>query len=161
MKNKSHRGLLNPIPWGTKLAYAFPALALAVIGIPVYVFLPKFYTDTIGISISTVGILLLTARLFDALTDPLIGYLSDSISTAFGRRRPFIAFGAVGLSISILFLFIPPVSSGVDLVFHFGFWLFALFFFWTLITIPYDSLGPELTTDYHERTTLFGLLFWL
>lgn len=40
--------------------------------------------------------------------------------------------------------------------FYFGFWLFVLFFFWTLITIPYESLGPELTPDYHERTSLFA-----
>jgi GPH family glycoside/pentoside/hexuronide:cation symporter len=141
----------------TKFAYALPAMSLAVVGIPVYVFIPKFYTDTMGISISTVGLLLLIVRLFDAFTDPVIGYLSDSVSTPFGRRRPFIAIGALGLSVAILFLFIPPVASGTDLTFYFGFWLFALFFFWTLITIPYESLGPELTTNYHERTTLFGL----
>lgn len=157
MENASHTAPSQSISWATKLAYAFPALTLAVIGIPVYVFLPKFYTDTMGINISAIGILLLTVRLFDAVTDPVIGYVSDSVSTAFGRRRPFIALGAVGLSISIIFLFIPPVSSGSDVTFHFGFWLFSLFFFWTLITIPYESLGPELTTDYHERTTLFGL----
>jgi len=46
--------------------------------------------------------------------------------------------------------------SGSSLTFYFGFWLFALFFFWTVITIPYESLGPELTTDYHERTSLFA-----
>ncbi len=99
----------------------------------------------------------MVVRIFDALTDPVIGYVSDSISTRFGRRRPFIAFGAVGLSISVLFLFIPEVSSGTNLTLYFGFWLFALFLFWTLVTIPYESLGPELTTNYHERTTLFGL----
>ena len=46
--------------------------------------------------------------------------------------------------------------SGSSLTFYFGFWLFALFFFWTVITIPDESLGPELTTDYHERTSLFA-----
>lgn len=148
---------VSSIPWITRIAYALPALALAVIGIPVYVFLPKFYTDTIGIDISTVGFLLLAVRLFDAVTDPVIGYLSDKSATVFGRRRPFMAFGALGLSLSLLFLFIPPASPRVDPVFRFGFWLFALFFFWTLVTIPYESLGPELTKDYHERTTLFGL----
>ncbi|MEH0019381.1 MAG: glycoside-pentoside-hexuronide (GPH):cation symporter [Desulfobacter sp.] len=150
------------LAWGVKLSYALPALALAVIGIPIYVFLPKFYTDTVGISISTVGILLLIVRLFDAVTDPVIGYVSDSVSTAFGRRRPFIALGAAGLSISLWFLFVPPVSSGAEATgispaYYFGFWLFALFFFWTLITIPYESLGPELTPNHHERTGLFGL----
>ncbi len=145
------------LPWSIRLAYAFPALALAVIGIPIYVYLPKFYTDTIGIPISVVGGLLLGVRLFDGVTDPIIGHLSDTITTPWGRRRPFIGLGAFGLGIAMLFLFIPPGSPGEDQVFRFGFWLFALFFFWTLVTIPYESLGPELTADYHERTTLFSL----
>ncbi len=157
MTIETEKSPYRPLPWITRFSYAFPAMALAVIGIPVYVYLPKFYSDTMGISISAVGIILMVVRIFDALTDPVIGYASDRISTRFGRRRPFIALGAVGLSISILFLFIPPVSSGINLTLYFGFWLFALFLFWTLVTIPYESLGPELTTNYHERTTLFGL----
>ncbi|MGM0654882.1 MAG: MFS transporter [Thermodesulfobacteriota bacterium] len=139
-----------------KLAYALPALPLAVIGIPVYVFLPKFYTDTIGLDISTIGILLLVVRVFDAVTDPVIGYVSDKTPGPFGRRKPYIGIGALGLALSILFLFRPMDLSGSSLTFYFGFWLFALFFFWTVITIPYESLGPELTTDYHERTSLFA-----
>lgn len=145
------------ISWPDKFAYALPALSLAVIGIPVYVFLPKFYTDTIGLSISTVGILLMAVRLFDAVTDPVIGYLSDRTTSRFGRRRPYIAFGSVGLAVTILFLFKPPVLSGEMVGIYFGFWLFALFFFWTLVAIPYESLGPELTRDYHERTALFSV----
>lgn len=144
------------LPLGKKLVYAAPAIPLAVIGIPVYVFLPKFYTDTIGLSITTVGFLLMAVRLFDALTDPVIGYLSDRTVSRFGRRKPYIALGALGLSVSILFLFRPPDLSVDSLNFYFGGWLFALFFFWTMITIPYESLGPELTPDYHERTSLFA-----
>jgi len=139
-----------------KLAYALPAIPLAVIGIPVYVFLPKFYTDTIGLDISTIGILLMAVRVFDAVTDPVIGYLSDKTAGPFGRRKPYIGVGAPGLALSILFLFRPMDLSGSSLTLYFGFWLFALFFFWTLITIPYESLGPELTADYHERTSLFA-----
>jgi GPH family glycoside/pentoside/hexuronide:cation symporter len=145
------------ISWPDKLAYALPALSLAIIGIPVYVFLPKFYTDTIGLSMSTVGILLMAVRLFDAVTDPVIGYLSDRTTSRFGRRKPYIALGSVGLAVSILFLFKPPVLSGKMLGIYFGFWLFALFFFWTLVAIPYESLGPEMTPDYHERTALFSV----
>ncbi len=147
----------NPLPWPLKFAYAIPALPLAVIGIPVYVFLPKFYTDTIGLDIALVGILLMAVRLFDAVTDPVIGYLSDRTQTVFGRRKPYIALGAAGLALSVIFLFQPPVLEGSLLNLYFGFWLFALFFFWTLITIPYEALGPELTPDYHERTALFAL----
>lgn len=157
MKNTSISGRSRQVTWGDTFAYALPALALAVIGIPVYVFLPKFYTDTIGVSISTVGALLMAVRLFDAVTDPVIGYVSDRTSSAFGRRRPYIAGGALGLAVSILFLFQPPELPGEQIALYFGFWLFALFFFWTLITIPYESLGPEMTTDYHERTVLFSV----
>ncbi|MCG8549454.1 MAG: MFS transporter [Desulfobacterales bacterium] len=139
-----------------KLAYALPAIPLAVIGIPVYVFLPKFYTDTIGLDISTIGILLMAVRIFDAFTDPVIGFLSDKTPGPFGRRKPYICIGALGLALSILFLFRPMVLPGRPLACYFGFWLFTLFFFWTLITIPYESLGPELTPDYHERTSLFA-----
>ena len=156
MNSKFDRKDTRTLSWGDKFAYAVPALPLAIIGIPVYVFLPKFYTDTIGLSISTVGILLMAVRLFDGVTDPIIGYLSDRTASRFGRRKPYIALGAMGLSISILFLFRPPVFSESALNYYFGFWLFTLFFFWTLITIPYESLGPELTRDYHERTSLFA-----
>lgn len=156
MNRKSNSNDTGILSWGDKFAYAIPALPLAIIGIPVYVFLPKFYTDTVGLSISTVGILLMAVRLFDGLTDPVIGYLSDKTSSRFGRRKPYIASGALGLSISILFLFRPPVLWGSALNVYFGFWLFTLFFFWTLIAIPYESLGPEMTPDYHERTSLFA-----
>jgi GPH family glycoside/pentoside/hexuronide:cation symporter len=152
--NKSHPGAL---PLTQQLAYALPALPLALIGIPIYVYLPKFYTDTMGMGLSTVGMLLLGVRLFDALTDPVIGYLSDTTKSRLGRRRPYIAGGSVGLAISIIFLFNPPEMNGPAMAIYFGGWLFALFFFWTLVTIPYESLGPELTSDYHQRTALFSL----
>ncbi len=120
-----------------KLAYALPAMPLAVIGIPVYVFLPKFYTDTIGLDISTIGILLMAVRVFDAVTDPFIGYLSDKTAGPFGRRKPYIGIGSLGLALSVLFLFRPMDLSGSSLTLYFGFWLFALFFFWY---INYDPI---------------------
>ncbi len=156
MNSRSNKTNTGNLPWAEKFAYALPAIPLAVIGIPVYVFLPKFYSDTIGLNISTIGILLMAVRVFDAVTDPVIGYLSDRTTGRFGRRKPYMALGASGLAVSILFLFRPLDISGSTLTVYFGFWLFALFFFWTLITIPYESLGPELTPDYHERTSLFA-----
>jgi GPH family glycoside/pentoside/hexuronide:cation symporter len=156
MNSNHKRDRILYLSLGDKVAYALPAIPLAVIGIPVYVFLPKFYTDTFGLSITTVGVLLMAVRLFDALTDPLIGYLSDRTKGRFGRRKPYMAAGSVGLAVSIVFLFSPPELSSELMAVYFGFWLFILFLFWTIITIPYESLGPELTPDYHERTSLFA-----
>ncbi|MFZ5570298.1 MAG: MFS transporter [Thermodesulfobacteriota bacterium] len=139
-----------------KLAYALPALALAVVGIPVYVYIPKFYTDTVGVDMALTGLLLMAVRIFDAVTDPLIGHVSDRTSSRFGRRRPYMILGALGLTLAMLFLFNPPLSLPVPPAIWFGFWMFALFLFWTLATVPYEALGPEITFDYHERTELFS-----
>ncbi len=141
----------------TKISYALPAFTLAVIGIPIYVYIPKFYTDTLGVPIAAAGILLLSIRLFDAATDPLIGIISDNAKTRFGRRRPMILAGAVCVSISILFLFNPPRTGITQATVWFGIWVFLLFLSWTIITVPYESLGPELTFDYNERTSLFSM----
>ena len=140
-----------------KIAYATPAFALAVVGIPVYVYIPKFYTDVVGINITILGYLLFSVRLFDAFTDPAIGYISDRTQTSFGRRRPYIAIGSIFVAITMYLLFSPPVASpGFETVW-FGVCIYALFFFWTIVTVPFESLGPEITFDYHERTSLFGL----
>ena len=140
-----------------KLAYASPAFTLAVVGIPVYVYIPKFYTDVVGIHIGMLGFILMAVRIFDAVTDPLLGYLSDRTRTPFGRRRPYVALGALVLAVSLVLLFNPPAGSPTFETWWFGICIFSLFLFWTAVAVPYESLGPELTFDYHERTGLFGL----
>ena len=147
----------NAIPFAKKLAYASPAFALAVVGIPVYVYLPKFYSDVVGMNIAVVGSVLLGARMFDSVTDPLFGWLSDHTRTPFGRRRPYMAIGAILLAVAIVFLFNPPHASPHTATLWFSVGIFALFLFWTTVVVPYESLGPEITLDYHERTRLFGL----
>jgi glycoside/pentoside/hexuronide:cation symporter, GPH family len=148
---------MKKLSWTQKTAYAAPAFALAVVGIPVYVYIPKFYTDVIGVHVSAMGIILLIVRLFDAVTDPAIGLISDRIRTPFGRRRPFIALGALLTGVAILLLFNPPHLDPDTATAWFMVLIFLLFLFWTVIIVPYESLGPELTFDYDERTTLFGM----
>ncbi len=141
-----------------KMAYSAPAFALAVVGIPVYIYLPKFYTDVVGVHISALGVILLVVRLFDAFTDPVIGLVSDRLHTPMGRRRPFIAVGAVFTVLAIAFLFNPPEAMGANAAgVYFMALIFALFLFWTVVIVPYESLGPELTFDYNERTALFSM----
>ena len=148
---------LGHVPVLKKLAYAAPAFALAVVGIPIYVYLPKFYTDVVGIDIAALGTILASVRIFDAVTDPLMGYISDRTVSRFGRRRPYIAAGAVFVALFIYLLFNPPQGSPSFETFWFGICSYALFLVWTVVTVPYESLGPELTFDYDERNALFGL----
>ncbi len=145
------------VSWSQRIAYGLPAFALAVVGIPVYVYLPKFYSDVVGIDIALMGLVLLGVRLFDAVSDPVIGLISDRTVSRFGRRRPYIMVGGIGVALSMFFLFTPSQSSAIDPLWWFTIWIFALFVFWTLVTVPYESLGPEISLDYTERTTLFAV----
>ena len=79
----------------TLLAYALPAFVLALPTIPVYVFLPAFYGDQLGLGLATTGLVLLVARIFDTVTDPVIGVLCDRYAWRGSRRKPWIAAGAI------------------------------------------------------------------
>ncbi|WP_255414644.1 MFS transporter [Spiribacter halobius] len=133
----------------TVLLYGLPALPLAVMGIPMYVFLPGFYSETLGLG--AVGVALLVARLWDVVTDPLIGSLGDRLQTRWGRRRPLIAAGTPLLLVSAWALFRPP--EDVTLVYLLG-WGLAAYLGWTLMSLPYTAWGAELSEDYDERASL-------
>ena len=131
------------------LLYGLPALPLAVMGIPMYLFLPGFYGQTLGLT--AVGVALLVARLWDVITDPLIGSLGDRINTRWGRRRPLIAAGTPILLVSAWALFQPP--EGVTLS-YLLLWGLAAYLGWTMISLPYTAWGAELSTDYDQRANL-------
>lgn len=131
------------------LLYGLPALPLAVMGIPMVIFLPGLYGQTLGLA--TVGIALLVARLWDVITDPLIGSLGDRINTRWGRRRPLIAAGTPILLISAWALFQPPESVTLS---YLLLWGLAAYLGWTMITLPYTTWGAELSADYDQRANL-------
>ncbi len=145
------------LPAAVRIAYGAPAFALAAIGIPIYVYLPKFYTDVVGVSVGAVGAILLAARLFDAVTDPLIGSISDRTRTRIGRRRPYLLGAAPPLALTLYMVFSPPPVTVELATWWFAAGVFAVFLFWTIIVVPYEALGPELSFDYDERTSLLGL----
>ena len=98
-----HHGLPAIQIWG----YSAGNFGFALLGLVVAVNLQFFYTDFVGLSAGLVAWSLLFARLFDSITDPLMGYLSDRTNTRWGRRRPFIVGAAIPLAIAFYFLFTP------------------------------------------------------
>lgn len=146
-----------PLSRRIRLAYSLPGLFLSVVGVPLFIYIPKFYTDVVGVNMTILGGIILTARIVDALTDPAVGLISDRTSSRFGRRRPFMALGAIGLSLFLILLYIPPHTSSALATWWFGISLILLTLFWTIVEVPWESLGPELTFDYDQRTGLFAL----
>ena len=129
-------------------AYGFLGLPLAMAALPIYVHVPKFYSETVGLSLATVGALLLAARLLDALQDPLLGWWSDRRSHRAGGRWTFVAAGAAGLALGMLALFNPPRGSGA------GWLLLSLAIVYTafsLATISYQAYGAEISQAPRDR----------
>jgi GPH family glycoside/pentoside/hexuronide:cation symporter len=138
----------------TLLAYAAPGLALAIPTLPVYVHLPYLYGDLLGIGLAATGMILLSARAFDMVSDPAIGYLSDRVATRWGRRKPWILAGAPIAAVALVMLLDPPDGAGAGYLL----WcLLALYAGWTLIAVPYTAWGAELSGSYHERTRITSL----
>ena len=112
----------------------------------------------LGMNPALVGLLGALPRLTDAVTDPLMGYISDNTRSKWGRRRPFIFCGAIAVAVVFTLLWqLPPGKSE-----GWYFWYFlagSLIFFlaYTVYATPWVALGYELTPDYHERTRLMGV----
>lgn len=150
--------MLHPrVPNLRRVAYAAPALPLAAIALLLNAFLPKLYTDSFGVGVGFVATVALAVRVFDAITDPLIGFLSDRTPGPFGRRRPWIVGAAVPLAASVYLVFTPQSASGVAPMWWWTMGIFAVTLFWTAVTIPYEAHGASLSMDYDERTDLLGL----
>lgn len=130
--------------FGFSVAYTIPAFFLMI-----------FLTDVAGIPPALVGTVLLVAKIWDAVIDPFIGHLSDRLQTGWGRRRPFLLWFAVPFGLSFYLLWLVPAASSL-------FWqalvvMGVVIFFITnfsLLSVPYNSLAPEMTRDYNERTRL-------
>ena len=120
----------------------------------------NYLTDTVGIAAGMAGTIIMIGKLWDAVTDPVIGFVSDRTSTRWGRRRPFILFGSVPLFITMVIMFTNPGLEGRTALFIWGVTAFCLLCLaYTIVNIPYSSLTPELTRDFHERTILNGYRF--
>ena len=144
-------------------SYGAPAFPLALVGLPMAVYLPAVYADTdgFGLTLGAVGLILTLSRLTDVITDPLIGFISDRLKTRWGRRKPFILLGTPLYALGIWLLFVPPVEFTEvqlwGLSFNSGYpYLFVMvtlvYLGSTIKDLPYVAWGAELSQNYNERT---------
>jgi Na+/melibiose symporter-like transporter len=133
--------------------YGLPNLPFSFVGLPLALYLPRFYSQELALDLAAVGLVIAACRITDVVTDPLIGTLSDRWQTRFGRRKPWIIAGIPLLMISMWQLFVP--SGTPSLWYLFG-WVALLYLAFTLISLPYNAWGAELSKDYAERSRVTG-----
>ena len=128
----------------TIYAHGTLGLPLAVIGYPLAIWIPAHYAGGLGISLATVGTILMLARLTDVVTDPIMGELSDRWRTRFGRRRPWLLLGAPVMMYGVYKLFIPEGEVGIA---YFLGYLTLFFVGSTMIALPHRAWGCLLYTS--------------
>jgi GPH family glycoside/pentoside/hexuronide:cation symporter len=117
----------------------------------------NYLTDTVGLAAGLAGIAVGIGKVWDAVSDPLMGYISDRTRSRWGRRRPYLLFGSFVWFMAMILMFTNPGLRSPEARFV---WAAAAFCFlstaYTVVNVPYSSLTPELTKDYHERSSLNG-----
>jgi len=114
-----------------------------------------FLTDVVGIAPAVAGIAILIGRTWDYLNDPLIGHISDRTRSRWGRRRPFLLFGALPFALAFMLMWYrPPFESQVALAAYYSVAYVLFDAAATFVYMPYFALTPELTENYDERTSL-------
>lgn len=151
MSNDSAQGLTTRGLW----FFAAAALPTAMLNVPLAAYLPPFYAQHVGISVGMIGVIFMVARIWDVVTDPLMGALTDGTHSRWGRRRPWIAASAPLLVLSLWALFFPPQGAG-------GLWLIASLFAVTaantMLSITHTAWSADIATGYHDRSRIQGAM---
>ena len=122
------------------------------------------YAKYFGVSLATISMVLLISRIFDAVTDPLIGYFSDSYQKKFGTRKPFILCGGLLFIVSGYFLYVPVDPDSVDgytvvSTPYFLFWFLLFYLTWTVLEIPHLAWASELSPSSNAKNKIYSLRY--
>ncbi|MEE4277037.1 MAG: MFS transporter [Halieaceae bacterium] len=138
---------------GTLAAYGSLAFPLAGAFIALQVIVPTFYAQALGLKLAAVGGILLAARLWDLVTDPVVGYLSDHTPARFGRRKIWVIASAPLIALSVWLLFNPPDGIGNRFLLLAT---LAIYIAGTMSIVPMNAWGAEISESYHQRSRISG-----
>lgn len=141
------------LPLTTVLAFSSAAVPLAVLGLALGVFLPRYFAGHIGISLLAVGAAFTIVRLIDIAFDPMIGTLMDRTRTPIGRYRPWVIAGAPVMMLGAYKLFNPPADAGE---FYLIVWLLVIYAALSIVSLAHAAWASSIATSYDERSRIYG-----
>jgi glycoside/pentoside/hexuronide:cation symporter, GPH family len=151
----------SQVPFGQKVAFGVGMLANqmfpAILGIFMVVLI-----QNLGFPGWMLGVIYFLPRVFDALTDPIMGFITDNTKSKWGRRRQYVFIGAILTGLSFILMWQLYKENSVEFNFiYFLLWSFVFYLGITIFSVPYVAMGYEMSNDFHERTSIMAISQWI
>lgn len=148
-------------PFGQKVAFGLGMLANQMFPAALGIFMVVLVQD-MGFPAWMWGILFFLPRVFDSVTDPIMGFISDNTRSTWGRRKQYVFIGAIVMGISFIAMWQLHREDGITYNFiYFLLWSLVFYTGLTLFSIPYVAMGYEMSDDFHERTSIMAVAQWI
>ena len=150
------------VPLRMKIGYGIGDFGANLVFLTTLFYILYYFTDILGIPPETAGIVVLAAKFWDAISDPMMGTISDRTKSRWGKKRPYLLFGAVPLGVTVFLLFYTPDFSGVPVggLDNRVLWALLTYILFctaiTIVNVPYAALTAAMTRDSHERSIITG-----
>lgn len=158
MSNSSSKG---KVPMGQKIAFGLGMLANQMFPAALGIFMVVL-VQNLGFPTWMWGILFFLPRVFDSITDPIMGFISDNTKSVWGRRRHYVFIGSIIMGISFVLMWQMYKEDGINYNFaYFLIWSLIFYLGLTIFSVPYVAMGYEMSDDFHERTSIMAISQWI
>jgi len=159
--SSSQTAVAHKVPFGQKVAFGLGMLANQMFPAALGIFMVVLVQD-LGFPGWMWGILFFLPRVFDSITDPIMGFISDNTRSVWGRRRQYVFSGAIIMGIAFVVMWQLYRDNGVDYNFtYFLLWSIVFYLGLTIFSVPYVAMGYEMSDDFHERTSIMAVAQWI
>ncbi|MFY0654713.1 MAG: MFS transporter [Cyclobacteriaceae bacterium] len=151
----------NQVPFGKKVAFGLGMLANQMFPAALGIFMVVLVQD-LGFPGWMWGVIYFFPRIFDAISDPIMGFISDNTKSRWGRRRQYVFIGAAVMGLAFVIMWQLYRANGIEYNFiYFFLWSFVFYLGLTIFSVPYVAIGYEMSNDFHERTSIMAVAQWI
>ena len=151
----------NKVPMSQKIAFGFGMLANQMFPAILGIFMVVLVQD-LGFTGWMWSLIYFFPRIFDSITDPIMGFISDNTKSKWGRRRPYVLLGGITMGVAYIFMWQLFKENTLEYNFwYFFFWCILFYLGLTLFSVPYVAMGYEMSDDFHERTSIMAIAQWI